>query len=217
MHHKRWRSYQLRREYTGVRSWLDRRYDEPTQTHESCNLKLTDAVFICFGFPFLFIKPDSWPKIFTPRDIPQPNRDRLNYGSEGQPLASRFLRHTYWLFTIAYLAVNGFIVIVPLIGPYEDSNGNSLQIKGWYYIVITGFLFLSASLYYLATFAFAFVRSGEGLDHAQLVLQAEQNPEKRASIMSVAGVHPEIIEDEYHDSQYGRRRSIKVIIDSDVG
>jgi hypothetical protein len=181
-------------------------------------LKLIDAVLICFGFPFLFLKSDSWWfKIFKSRHIPEPTRDRSNYGSEGQALAPWFLRHTYWLFTIAYLAVNGFIVIAPLIPPYTDSDGNNLQIKGWYYIVITASVFLSAFLYYLAAFAFAFVRSGEGLDPAQLVLQAEKNPEKGASIMSVAGVHPEIIEGECHDSQYGNRRSVKVIIDSDVG
>lgn len=61
------------------------------------------------------------------------------------------------------------------------------------------------------------MRTGQiGITHADLVEQARRNPNAGKSIMTYAGVHPEIIEDEYNDPQYGNRRSVEVIIDSEV-
>jgi hypothetical protein len=135
----------------------------------------------------------------------------------GHPTEARWLRKTYWLFALAYLCINAWIVIVPLIGPYTDGNGNELEIKGWYYIVILACVQACALLYYLVTFSRTPVRTGaQGVSHDQISESIKQHPEKKPSIMNLAGVHPEIIEDEYNDPQYGNRRSIKVVIDSQV-
>jgi hypothetical protein len=130
---------------------------------------------------------------------------------------ARWLRKTYWLFALAYLGINAWIVIVPLIGPYTDGNGNELEVKGWYYIVILACVQACALLYYLVTFSRTPVRTGaQGVSHDQISEAIKQEPDKQLSIMNLAGVHPEIIEDEYNDPQYGNRRSIKVVIDSPV-
>lgn len=153
----------------------------------------------------------------TPRTIPEPLRDRTEFGPEGQEATPRYLRKTYLIFVLAYLVVNGWIIIVPLIPPYKDGLGNKLQIKGWYYIVIVAATCGLAGAYYTAAFGYASVRTGQrGFTHAQIVDQARIDPERRKSIMNIAGVHPEIIEDEYNDPQYGNRRSVEVLVDSNV-
>jgi hypothetical protein len=199
-----------------------------------------DLVFISIGFPFLFLRPES--PIFrpitlfgktirlTPREIPPPIRDRSRLPSVGehirhshhfeQPTQSGWvpsLGKTYWFFAFAYLVLNAWIVIVPLVPPYTDGNGNKLQVQGWWYIVIVACVYLCAILYYLATFSRAPVRTlARRASHNQIVEAVKERPDRQLSIMNIAGVHPEIIEDEYNDPQYGNRRSIQVVIDSEV-
>jgi hypothetical protein len=121
---------------------------------------------------------------------------------------------TVWILAFAYFCLNGFIVIVPLIGTLTDGECNRLDLQGWYYVTIVAGIFLMSIIYYFSAFASAAVRS-DG-DYEELLAKAEAMPVIRPSIMSLAGVHPEIIEQDVHDAQYGNRRTVAVIIDDDV-
>jgi hypothetical protein len=159
------------------------------------NMKLTfdDVVLISFGFPFLFL-----------RTVPRPEPPRESQSTYLRP-ASKWLQNTWWLLAVAYLIVNGMIIIVPLIPPYTDGNGNSLQIKGWYYITIVACTFVSAGTYYLLAFKPGSVQPG-----------TESHTGTKQPIISWAGVHLKIHEDNFNDPQYGNRRKVKVIVDDNV-
>jgi len=107
---------------------------------------------------------------------------------------------------------------MPLVPPYRDGNGKDLEVKGWHYVTVVGCVVGSSFLYYTLAIATAPVRSGS--EHLELLQEAERdeelNPANGLSIMRFAGVHPEIFEEKRHNAQYGYRRSVAVIVNSNV-
>ena len=104
---------------------------------------------------------------------------------------------------------------MPLISPYTSGSGKDLEIKGWYYVAVVACVFIAAIIYYLVAFAWAPNRSGG--THAELLAQsADAEGSHGHSIMAYAGVHPELFEEVEHNSQYGYRRQVKVVIDDSV-
>lgn len=82
---------------------------------------------------------------------------------------------------------------MPLIPPYRESNGTEQEVKGWYYITVVLCIVTSACIYYITTIS---------------------NPHR--TLLSLAGVEPEIYVAETHDPHYGHRKTVKVRIQSDV-
>jgi hypothetical protein len=96
-----------------------------------------------------------------------------------------------------------------------NGNGTDLEIKGWYYIAIVACMSTVAIIYYLVAFAQAPNRSGG--THAELLAQSAGARGSRGhSIMTYAGVHPELFEEDEHNPQYGYRRQVEVVIDDSV-
>jgi len=84
---------------------------------------------------------------------------------------------------------------VPLIPPYTNGNGQDLEIEGWYYVAIVACLSIAAIIYYLVAFAYAPNRSGG--THAELLARsAGVEGSHGHSIMTFAGVHPELFEED---------------------
>jgi len=104
---------------------------------------------------------------------------------------------------------------VPLIPPYTNGNGQDLEIEGWYYVAIVASICIAAIIYYLLAFAYAPNRSGG--TYAELLAQSAGAEGSRGhSIMTFAGVHPELFEEDEHNPQYGYRRQVEVIDDDSV-
>jgi predicted cobalt transporter CbtA len=106
-------------------------------------------------------------------------------------------------------------VVVPLIPPYTNGNGKNLETKGWYYVAIVAGMSAVAIIYYL--FAFAFTPKRSGGTHAELLAQSVAAEGSHGySIMTLAGVRPELFEEDMHDPQYGYRRQVEVVISNSV-
>jgi hypothetical protein len=163
--------------------WVGSKVFYPSYNWRLANLN--GEVFISIGFLLL-----------DRRAIREPTQRNWNRTSDGRPiLQPAWLRHTFskWGLAIAYFCVNTFIVVMPLIPPYRDSNGTELEVKGWYYITIVVCIFTSACIYYITTIG---------------------NPQR--TLLSLAGVRPEMHEEEIHDPDYGYRKTVEVRIYSDV-
>ncbi|OBT52025.1 hypothetical protein VE04_06969, partial [Pseudogymnoascus sp. 24MN13] len=172
-------------------------------------------IFISIGFPFLFL--DSKSRILkllhlNARKIPKPSDDRWPHTELGHPEQSKLLRKLFWPLAVIYICFNGYIVVVPLIPPYTNGNGKDLDIKGWYYVAVVACISTAAITYYLVAFGRAPNRSGG--THAELLAQPVGAEGSRGySIMTYAGVHPELFEEDEHNQQYGYRRQVEVVID----
>jgi hypothetical protein len=114
-----------------------------------------------------------------------------------------------------YLCFNSYVAVVTLIPPYTNGNGKDLEIEGWYYVAIVACISTAAIIYYLVAFARAPNRSGG--THAELLAQsAGAEGSHGHSIMTYAGVHLELFEEDEHNPQYGYRRQVEVVIDDSV-
>ncbi len=145
-------------------------------------------VSIAIGFPFLFM-------------------ENLTTHNPPRPIRQSWILRSLWVkgfFTFVYLGINIYIVIVTLIGPYEDGNGQKLHVKGWYYIVVVGCIVFAAVLYYYLTIGFTGVESPQ---------QPELHPER--SILRFAGVEPKMCEAPIHDSRFGFRKTVEITPISD--
>ncbi|KAG9229547.1 amino acid permease-domain-containing protein [Amylocarpus encephaloides] len=133
------------------------------------------GIFICIGFPYLFIerkfpiyKPwssvpddsnaDDSPRfwIIEPREIEVPTSWTETSSGTRFP-DSWVLKRVWrrWLIGLSCLTFNIYIVIIPLYGPYKDSSGHPLEVKGWYYIIIAGSVALFGLSYYYLTIGLA--------------------------------------------------------------
>jgi hypothetical protein len=118
-----------------------------------------------------------------------------------QPVESVLVRSRFAkaFFSFVYFGFNVYIVVVPLIGPYQNANGTRLEIKGWYYIVAVGCIFAAAIVYYYLAFGY------------RQRLDANNNIYPRRSVVQAArGALPLLHEDRVHDPQYGVRRWVEI-------
>ncbi|KAE9377482.1 hypothetical protein N431DRAFT_461088 [Stipitochalara longipes BDJ] len=153
-------------------------------------------VGICIGiaFPFLFLKRDFL--FMKARQIPLPTVRTWSQPGVSVLVRSRFGKG---FFTFIYLGFNIYIVVVPLIGPYQDANGKNLEVKGWYYIVVMGCIVAAAMLYYFLAFGY-----GQQFDITRNIVYPKR------TIVRAANALPLLHEDSVHDPQYGVRRWVEI-------
>jgi hypothetical protein len=108
-------------------------------------------------------------------------------------------------FTMVYLGFNIYIVVVPLIGPYRNANKDSLEVRGWVYIVIVGSIFTAAVIYYYMAFGY------------KQTFDANLNTVKPTrTIARWANACPLLCEEPIHDQQYGVRRKVEMVYEKTV-
>jgi hypothetical protein len=107
-------------------------------------------------------------------------------------------------FSLIYFGSNLYIVIVPIIPPYRNSNGAALEVKGWIYITIVVSIIIASIVYYILAFGY------------RQTTNASNVVEPTKSIVGWARALPRLRENDTHEPQYGFRRWVEIEYGSDV-
>jgi hypothetical protein len=102
-------------------------------------------------------------------------------------------------FSFVYFGFNMYIVVVPLIGPYQNANQTNLEVKGWYYILAVGCVFMAAIIYYYLAFGYR-----QRFDTERNIVYPSR------TIVRAARASPLLHENPVHDPQYGVRRWVEI-------
>jgi hypothetical protein len=104
---------------------------------------------------------------------------------------------------VVYFGFNAYIVIVPLIPPYINGNGTKQEVKGWVYIVVVIIVISVAVVYYYAVFG--------------LTTDAQGGLHKERTVLRLTNSYPILLQEPEHDPNYGVRRKVEIVHDSNVG
>jgi hypothetical protein len=130
------------------------------------------------------------------RTIPPPTIRAWSQPGVSVLVRSRFAKG---FFSFVYFGFNVYIVVVPLIGPYQDANHKDLEVKGWYYVLVVGCIFVAAIVYYYLAFGYR-----QSFNAGNNIMSPKR------SIVSAARGSPLLHENAVHDPQYGVRRWVEI-------